>query len=129
MEENQNVTTAPAEVEQQLLQQQLPKEVDPVAAATMLFGLYIGRFCNNLEALSNKSLRRVIRALVAQPLEDLKPNLKNPLEKETYAIGEKLLEAKTTIVLDSIYKKHAEIQKAESEALEEKEQTNGEEKV
>ena len=66
------------------------KNVDPADAPAMLFGLYYPKFCQGVDMLSNKSLRRLIKSLVGVPLESNTPNLKIQIEKTCFAIGEKL---------------------------------------
>lgn len=86
-----------AEVDKQI-QGQSPED-----AAAMLFKLYWPIFKNVVERLSNKSLKRLIKAMIAVPLEDAYPNLKNEIEKNAYAISERLLQAKVLMVIHMMY--------------------------
>lgn len=72
-------------------------------SASMLFGLYFPKFSAMVEGLSNKSLKRLIIALVAVPLEDAKLNLNNEKERMAYAIAEQLLVSKSALILSTAY--------------------------
>ena len=76
-----------------------PKQPNVLEQASFVFGMNIPKFCAIVDKLSNKSLRRVMRAIVAQPLEDLSPNLKNENEKAAYQLGEMLMQAKMVLVM------------------------------
>lgn len=80
-----------------------PSQQSGVDAACGVFGLYFPRFVVLVDQLSNKSLKRVITALVGTPLEEIKPNLKNAEEKAVYLLGEELLKAKMVIIIDAMY--------------------------
>jgi len=89
-------------------------EFDPVTSASGIFGHLFPKFCVAVDKLSNKALRRLIRALIANPLEEYFPNLKSENEKNAYILGQHLYEAKTTLVLHLLYSKQEEIQKLDS---------------
>jgi hypothetical protein len=89
---------------------------DPMAQAATMFGMCYPRFIGRIDTLSNKSLKRVIRALIGVPLEEVMPNFKRPEEKEAYLLGEKLLEAKAVIIIHSMYEHQKELDKAMAEA-------------
>jgi hypothetical protein len=78
-------------------------------STSMLFGLYYPKFCQGVDMCSNKSLRRLIKALVGVPLVDEVPNLKIPLEKTAFAIGENLLQAKMTMMIHVLYNQSEDI--------------------
>lgn len=85
-----------ADIEKQLVQDQTPK--DPMAGIAQMIAAYKIPFVNLVDQLSNKSLRRLLKSLVLLPLEDYFPNLKNKEEKTAFAVGEKLLQAKLTLI-------------------------------
>lgn len=121
--ENNTISTAiedhvkPADVEKaELAQAAAPgKGMSVEESASMLFELYFPKFSGLVETLSNKSLKRLIIALVAVPLEDARLNLNNEKEKMTYAIAEQLLVSKSALILSTAYE-HEQKLKAEQEA-------------
>lgn len=103
---------------------------DPVEFMSTMFGMTYPRFLAALEnpKMSKRAMYRVIRALIGVPLEEVPPNFKNEIEKEAYFLGERLLEAKTVIILDTMYKKQVELEKIKdtpTETGENKENNNG----
>jgi len=91
------VTPSDKEVDEQL------KSQEPEDAAAMLFGLYWPIFQNVVNGLSTKSLRRLIKAMVAIPLETANVNLKLPIEKTAYAISERLMQSKVLMFVHMMY--------------------------
>lgn len=91
----------PDEIEKQLVQQEqerLNKEPDQEELACMMLKLYTPRFNALIDQLSNRQLRRVIKSLVEFPLgRDYQHN--DPKEKECFAIGQGLQDAKMVLVL------------------------------
>lgn len=83
---------------------------DPIAQASAVFGVLYPRFIARLETLSNKSMKRVIRSLIGVPLEEPIPNFKRDEEKEAYLIGERLLEAKSVIIIHALFEKQKDIE-------------------
>lgn len=79
-------------------------ETNAIDSACTVFGMYFPKFVSMVDQLSNKSLKRVLIALVGTPLEDVKPNLKNSEEKAAYLLGEELLKAKMVIIIDAMYR-------------------------
>ena len=84
------------------------KQTDPAQALSNVFGMYKTPFINLVEKLSNKSARRVLKSLILLPLEDYVPNLKRPEEKAVYQIGEKLLLAKMSLIMEVLLKEEQE---------------------
>ena|ERR1700761_5085967 len=76
---------------------------DPALPVSNLFGLYFPIFKNGIERLSVRSLKRIIVAMVAQPLEDANLNLKLPIERELFAIFEKLFIARTFLITKTLF--------------------------
>lgn len=66
-------------------------------AATM-FTLYLPRFQAMVGKLSNKALRRVLKALVEYPLVDEEYKFSSELEKDTFFIAEQLILAKLMMI-------------------------------
>jgi hypothetical protein len=97
----------PQEIEAELIQkmrEDSEKEIKPAdieESASLLFGLYIGKFANLVNKLSSKSLRRLIYSLVAVPLEEAKLNLKNEDERTAYQIAEQLLVSKSALIMST----------------------------
>lgn len=88
---------------------------DPMEVAAMLFTLYLPKFELMVDKLSNNSLRRILRALIKVPLVDANLNSVNEVEKTTFAIAERLLEAKWLMIQHSLYEHNQEIQNALTE--------------
>jgi hypothetical protein len=89
------------------------EQTDPVNSAALLFKMYYPRFSRDLNTLSLKSLRRLVRAWIGVPLEEAMPNFKNQEEMTAYAIGERLLEAKMVVTLHTLFQHSQQIQSAE----------------
>lgn len=83
-------------------------------SASTLFTLYFPKFCELLDQLPAKALRRLLKAIIAVPLIDAKPNLNRPEERTAYAIAERLTEAKMVITLEVLYEHHKQLQDATS---------------
>lgn len=88
---------------------------DPMMAPAGLAGLYLPKLLNIINGLSNKSLRRVLGALVAWPMEPLTPNKNNEAEVTAYTIADRILQAKYVMVL---YLAHEAEEKRKQEAKE-----------
>lgn len=87
---------SPEDIEKQLIKEQTPK--DPMEGIANLIFTYKTPFINIVNGLSNKALRRLIKALVLLPLEDFVPYMKEKNEKMAWQVGEKLLHAKLTMI-------------------------------
>jgi hypothetical protein len=94
--------------------------VNAVDSATMMFGLYYPKLEMLVNRMSNKSLKRVIRALVGMPLETVKLNLKLQQEKTAYAIADQLIQAKMTLMIHTAYESEMNRQKLLASKAEEK---------
>jgi hypothetical protein len=66
-------------------------------AATM-FTLYLPKFQLMVNKLSNKALRRVLKALVEYPLVEEEYNFSSQSEKDTFFIAEQLILAKLMMI-------------------------------
>jgi hypothetical protein len=97
-------------------------------AASATFALYYPYFVNAItsDKLSRKTLCRVILSLVSSPLKDPLVNLKRKEERDLWNLGEKLFQAKTVMVLHTLYQHNKELQDLEnSSKLNETEESNG----
>lgn len=83
--------------------EQLVSETDPGAAAGALFALYGSKFFNIVDGLSNKQLRRLVKALVTYPLEDVFVNTKVPIEMNAYHIGNEMITSRFLATLAHVY--------------------------
>lgn len=83
--------------------EELISEQDPGAAAGALFALYGSKFFNIVNQMSNKQLRRLVKALVTYPLEDVFVNTKVPIEMNAYHIGNEMITSRFLAVLANTY--------------------------
>jgi len=106
VQDNNGLVINPPEASQtpQQVEQNLVKaEKSPLEGLADKIHLLRYPFCNVVDGLSNKSLRRLIKALVLMPLEDkIKPNLKRKEEEVAWRWGEEILMAKMTIIHHSL---------------------------
>lgn len=123
-ETKQNIEVTPESVTEEL-----KKNQDPVSTAALNFGLYFPEFRRRVYKLSRKSLMRLIVALVGQPLEDFSVNLKRDDERQAFAIGQSLKDSQLVLILDGLYKKNLEFQKATSAPTEQEIKENANENV
>lgn len=89
--------------------QDLLNRENSLKGATDVFSRYYPVFSRNLERFSRKSLKRIIRTVVANPIEELSINPKSKDEMDMCMLIEKLMEAKMVIVLQSLYKHQEEL--------------------
>ena len=105
-EDNENKELPSAkEVEQAMLDKVKEKEqnIDPAEVAAQLFTLYLPRYFAHVDNLSSNALRRLCKALVEVPLNDTPYNHTSPQEKEAFAIGDRLIQAKFMLIQASFY--------------------------
>lgn len=100
-------------LENKVLEEQ---KVDPLTAASTMFGMHFPQFAKAVAKLSSKSVRRVFTAVIGYPLEEVKLNLKNPDEMAAFYIAEELIKAKTILFVDAMYKQQQEAQRQAEEA-------------
>jgi len=74
------------------------QESDPEQVAASMFALYLPRFQTMVGKLSNKALRRVLKALVEYPLVEEEYHFSSDLEKDTFFIAEQLILSKLMMV-------------------------------
>lgn len=103
------------------------EEIDVVGISSTLFGLYHPQFEKLVDSLSTNGVRRLLKALVAYPLEERYIKGSSENEKAAFQIGRRLLEANFLLTMDT-YVNNAEelLAVANSETKEEKEEKNGE---
>ena len=121
------------QVEKEILKEEAAKaeKADPLEIAATMFGIYFPRFCSKIDKLSSRALRRVIKAIVETPLNQVPYNPKDKDEKEAFAIAKGLMDAKMVMIFDTysqnsekILKEAAEASANTNEPLEKKEETN-----
>lgn len=86
-----------AMVEAELKKQQ---EIDPVEMASMMLTIYTPRFCELIDKLSARQLRRVTKSIVEFPVGKTYKHT-DPKEAEAFAIGKNLLDAKYVLVANT----------------------------
>lgn len=74
----------------------------PLDVHAGFFQMYAPRFRAHLEQLNSKALRRIINYLIVYPLNDNEVKLVNDLEKDTFLLGNRLLESKYNMKLGLI---------------------------
>lgn len=93
----------PVEVERQMVEEErkrLEAEPDPVEIASMMLTLYTPRFCAQVDTLSNRQLRRLIKSLVEFPVgREYKHT--NAVERECFGIGKNLMDAKYVLIANT----------------------------
>jgi hypothetical protein len=110
----------------------LESDADPEKIAASMFMIYLPRFKGIVDNLSNKALRRVLKALVEYPLVDENHNLTTNLEKEALFISEKLILSKMMLIQHTMLNQPELLQQSENSDIvvgetknEEKEVNNG----
>lgn len=125
MEEQPKVIVTQEETVPSLIPDGSVAHTNPEMVATAAFGTYLPRFKLLMKGLSGKAKDRVINAIIEVPLNERDFRPQNAQEKETFLIGQALLNAKR-IIIDTTLMKHEkevlEMEKARAEAN--SEQTN-----
>lgn len=96
-----NTDINPVDVERALLEKANNDVVNenPEEVASMFFTMYLPRFFTQVDTLSNKDLRRLVKALVECPLNDSPYKFHSDTAKEAFVTGLRLLEAKQSMIL------------------------------
>ena len=100
-------TRTPEEIEQELIKKHEEQALNsvnrmsPADISAVFFQNYYPMFKQALSTLSNKEARRVIDALVQWPLEDANPLFKTKEAQTVFALGIRLIDAKT-IMRDTV---------------------------
>lgn len=107
----------PAEVERIMLEREQKKseEIEPSELASMMLTLYTPRFCYLVDKLSSRQLRRVTKSIVEYPIGNVYKHT-DELEKECFAIGKNLLDAKYVLVADTYNNNREKILQQAAEA-------------
>lgn len=114
MDGNESTVLAQEELQQPQQQENSPEEI----AATM-FTLYLPRFQAAVDRLSNKALRRVMKALIEYPLVDEEYQFSTELEKDTFFVAERLILAKMMMIQHTLMNNTELLQSVEqSDSLE-----------
>lgn len=104
------------QVEQELLKEaaQEAQAMSPEDVASQLLYMYTPIYENFVNGLSTKAMRRLLKKLVTYPLNDKEMNSTSPQEEQAFQIGNRLLEAKYVLIMDT-YAKNIEQMQAQSE--------------
>lgn len=86
------------QLEQEMIKQAQGSQTPPEEVASAMFNLYLPRFQMMVDKLSNKSLKRVLRALIEYPLVEEDTKFSSDLEKETFLVAENLILAKIMMI-------------------------------
>jgi len=86
------------QLEQEMIKQEQLAQTPPEEVAASMFNLYLPRFQMMVDKLSNKSLKRVLRALIEYPLVEEDTKFSSDLEKETFLVAENLILAKIMMI-------------------------------
>jgi hypothetical protein len=140
LEELDKVKTGLEELKQNAALDPADPAFDPMAGPTALFALYGPQLMALTDKLSNRQLKRLLKYLVMYPLEDIKLNMKNPVEVEAFKIADRLVTSKYLMILGAAFedeekkrlakeqlKKDSDLASQQSETKEETKQevTNG----
>lgn len=116
-----------AEVIEELPQQSQSVSNNPEEIAATMFTLYLPRFQAAVDRLSNKALRRVLKALIEYPLVDEEYKFSTELEKDTFFVAERLILAKMMMIQHTLFNNEELLQGAEqSDSLETETKTENE---
>ncbi len=98
--------------EREMIDKQMKSHSDPQEVAAQLFTLYLPRFQQLVDELSNNELRRVLKNVVEFPLAD--PPIKHisPEEKEAFQIGHQLVQANIMMQIYTYNESLQELQNA-----------------
>ena len=107
----------PIQVEKTMVERELNKqqEVDPVEIASMMLTLYTPRFNALVDKLSVRQLRRVTKSIVEFPIGKTYRHT-DEIEKEVFALGKSLMDAKYVLVANTYSENKERIWKEAAEA-------------
>ena len=89
-----------------------------------MFNLYLPRFQAMVDKLSNKSLRRVLKALIEYPLVEEDFKFSGELEKEAFLVAENLILAKVMMINHTLMQHQEDLQNGKETDKVEQEQEN-----
>lgn len=101
----------PEEVEREIVQEQVAgatTDYDPMEAAAKIFTMYLPQYKQLVRRMSNRQMRRLLCALIEVPLQ--KQDYRHPTKEEqaAFMIGDRLLQAKWTMVTHTLMAKLAQ---------------------
>jgi hypothetical protein len=98
------------QLEQDMIKQEQLNQTPPEEVAASMFNLYLPRFQLMVDKLSNKSLRRVLKALIEYPLVEEDFKFSNELEKEAFLVAENLILAKVMMINHTLMQHEVDLQ-------------------
>ena len=98
------------QLEQEMIKQEQLNQTPPEEVAASMFNLYLPRFQMMVDKLSNKSLRRVLKALIEYPLVEEDFKFSGELEKETFLVAENLILAKVMMINHTLMQHQVDLQ-------------------
>jgi hypothetical protein len=98
------------QLEQEMIKQAEATQTPPEEVAAAMFNLYLPRFQMMVNKLSNKSLRRVLKALIEYPLVEEGFKFSGELEKETFLVAENLILAKVMMINHTLMEQQTQLQ-------------------
>ena len=118
------------QLEQEMIKQAQGSQTPPEEVAASMFNLYLPRFQMMVDKLSNKSLKRVLKALIEYPLVEEETKFSSDLEKETFLVAENLILAKIMMINHTLMEHELGLQNPEAtdsvvEELKQENKTNG----
>ena len=119
-----------AQLEKEMIKQAQTQETPPEEVAAAMFNLYLPRFQLMVDKLSNKSLKRVLKALIEYPLVEEDVKFSSDLEKETFLVAENLILAKIMMINHTLMEQQVDLQNLETsdsvvEEVKQENETNG----
>jgi len=104
------------EVEQEMLQQeqQEAQAMSPEDVASQLLYMYTPIYENLVNGLSSKARTRLLKKLISFPLNEKELASTSQQEEQAFQIGNRLLEAKYVLIMDT-YAKNIESMQKQSE--------------
>lgn len=112
-------------LEQEMITQEQFNQTPPEEVAATMFNLYLPRFQMLVGKLSNKSLRRVLKALVEYPLVEEEYKLSEQ-EKDVFLVAENLILAKVMMINHTLMEHEASLQDQTNSDIVSKETSGGE---
>lgn len=113
-----------AQIEQEMIKRAEENQTPPQEVAAAMFNLYLPRFQMMVDKLSNKSLRRVLKALIEYPLVEEDFKFSGELEKETFLIAENLILAKVMMINHTLMEHQIDLQSEKNSDIVEPELEN-----
>jgi hypothetical protein len=102
------------QLEQEMIKQEQLTQTPPEEVAASMFNLYLPRFQMMVDKLSNKSLKRVLKALIEYPLVEEETKFSSDIEKETFLVAENLILAKIMMINHTLMQHETSLQNSET---------------